>query len=198
MAEPYRRDPDPDAPQNPPNSVANRDVRKTALRTYLGPLVVFFVVVGLALLYWATRPAPVDEAALGAEDDAAEVAQGTSGEGIRSSDTPGGHNPQPTPRSTEQEIDNRTGAVVTELGDLLDEKARADTGRRVHVTDVDVDTVDGPTSFWVRDGSARVQVIANEGATEVRPGQQVTIIGTAEPAAGETLRIRASKGTVNR
>ena len=199
MAERYPRDHDPNAPQNPPNSVVNRGVRKTALRAYLAPILVFFLAVGVALLYWAMRPdRPDDASRAGATNqETSEQARGTSGESPTSTDTPGGHEPQRTPGSTSEEIEHRTGAAVTELGDLLDQKARGDTGRRVQVTDVDVDAVDGPTSFWVRDGNARVQVIWNGGTTEVRPGQQVNITGTAEPA-GQVLRIRASSVTVTK
>ena len=195
MAQRYPRDHDRNAPQNPPNSVANPGVRKTALRAYLGPILVFFLVVGAALVYWAMRPDPPQDTSRTAATETSDEARGTSGESPTSTDTPGGHEPQRTPGSTADEIEHRTGAVVTELGDLLDEKARGEAGRRVQVTDVDVDAVDSPTSFWVRDGNARVQVIWNAGRTEVRPGQQVTIAGTAEPA-GQVLRIRASSVTV--
>lgn len=189
MAE-YPRD-DVNAPQNPPNSVANPRVRRMALRAYLGPLVVFFVVVGIALLYWATRPGQPQVTASDAETDIPR-AQGTGGD-----TTPGGHQPQPVPDSTRDEIEQRTGQVVTELGELLDEKARAEIGRRVEIDDVDVEQVETPTSFWVRDGNARVQVIAPTSDTTVRAGQQVNIAGVAE-RSGDTLRIRASKVTVSR
>jgi hypothetical protein len=188
MAE-YRNH-DPNAPQNPPNSVVNRDVRRTALRTYLGPLVVLFAFVGIALLYWATRPPQPGPEADRMERDVPR-AQGTAG-----NTTPGGHEPQPAPDSTRHEITQRGGHVVSELGDLLDEKARADVGRRVEIADVDVESVESPTTFWVKDGNARVQVVAAEGVADVRAGQQVHITGIAE-RAGDTLRIRASKVSVS-
>jgi hypothetical protein len=188
MAE-YRNE-NPNAPENPPNSVVNPRVRRTALRVYLGPLVVFFAVIGIALLYWATRPERPDASVDRGETDIPR-AEGTAG-----NTTPGGHEPQRAPDSTRAEIEHRGGAVVTELGELLDERARADAGRRVEVRDVNVDRVESPTSFWVRDGNAVVQVVASV-ETNVRAGQQVNITGIAE-RTGDILRIRASNVVVNR
>src|SRR4029450_4257230 len=46
-------------PKNPPQSLMRREVRRFAVMSYLGPLVVLVVVVGIALIYWANRsPAP--------------------------------------------------------------------------------------------------------------------------------------------
>ena len=42
-------------PRNPPNSVLNRTVRTYALWTYLGPLIVFALVMACAFLYWNWR-----------------------------------------------------------------------------------------------------------------------------------------------
>ena len=155
-----------------------------------GAILLLLVVIGVAI-YWANRSSSPEETPSEVASGATTPgARGTTGAQPTNPDTPGGHDPQPTPSSTPEELEHRSGHVVTELGDLLDEKAMADVGRQVHVTDVDVDTVDSPKSFWVRDGSARVQVIANDGAN-VRPGQQVTIVGTAE-RSGEVLRIRAT------
>jgi hypothetical protein len=191
MAEYSPRHPDPNAPQNPPNSVVNRDVRRTALRTYLLPIIALFVVVGLTLVYWASRPPAVErEANLPPREDA-NVA-GTAGERNPDETSPGGHEPQPAPESTSDELEHRGGRVLTELGALLEENAHGDVGRRVEIADVDVDQVDGPTSFWVKDGNARVHVVAPSAGFEVRPGQQVNISGVAE-RSGDVLRIRASK-----
>ena len=200
MAEHTSRNPDPNAPQNPPNSVVNRDVRRTALRTYLGPIIALFAIVGLVLLYWASRPPAVERAANDVERDDPNV-EGTAGErnpgGATSSGVdaqPGGHEPQRTPESTREEVEHRGGDTVTELGELLDEGARGEVGRRVEISDVDVERVESPTSFWVKDGNARVQVVAPTAGVEVRQGQQVHITGVAE-RSGNTLRIRASKVT---
>jgi len=196
MAERYSRDPDPNHPDNPPNSVVNRHVRKSALRTYLWPLVVFFVVLAAAMFYRNSDRQPSNTGPNGAGSTVASDAQGTEGArgttGARPTDpdTPGGHEPQRTPSTTSDELEHRSGNVVTELGDLLDERAMTDAGRRVHVDDVEVEKVDNATTFWVRDGNARVEVIANQNAS-VRAGQHVTIVGTAE-RSGEVLRIRAT------
>jgi hypothetical protein len=56
MAEPFNDRQTPERyeettdPNNPPNSVVNPNVRRTALRSYLGPLIVFFAVVGIGLI----------------------------------------------------------------------------------------------------------------------------------------------------
>ncbi len=194
MAEQSPRNPDPNAPQNPPRSVANQAVRRTALRTYLGPIVALFVIVGLALLYWDTRPPASDREANQVARDDANVA-GTAGERNPDKDSPGGFDPQPTPDSTRDEIERRGGHVVSELGALLDDKASADAGRRVEITGVDVERVESATTFWVKDGNARVQVIAPAAGPTVRQGQQVDITGVAE-RSGDTLRIRASRVVV--
>jgi hypothetical protein len=191
MAELSPRNPDPNAPQNPPNSVVNRNVRRTALRTYVGPLIALFVVVGLALLYWASRPPVTERAANSVEQEDQNVA-GTAGERNPDEHSPGGFEPQRKPESTRAEVRHRTGEVVNELGALLDENAHGEIGRRVEIADVDVDKVESPTSFWVRDGNARVQVIAPSAGIKVSEGQQVNIVGVAE-RSGQVLRIRASK-----
>jgi hypothetical protein len=195
MAEYSPQNPDPNAPQNPPNSVVNRDVRRTALRTYLLPIVALFAVIGLTLLYWSSRPPATERAANLPDREDANVA-GTAGERNPDENSPGGHEPQRTPDSAREEVEHRGGHTVTELGDLLEENAHGEIGRRVEVADVDVDQVDSPTSFWVKDGNARVHVVAPAAGTEVRPGQQVDVVGVAE-RSGTTLRIRASRVTVS-
>lgn len=195
MAEYSPRNPDPNAPQNPPNSVVNREVRSTALRTYLLPLVALFAVIGLTLLYWSSRPPATERAANLPDREDANVA-GTAGERNADENSPGGHEPQRTPDSTREEVEHRAGQTVTELGALLEESAHGEIGRRVEVADVDVDQVDSPTSFWVKDGNARVHVVAPAASIEVRPGQQVDVTGVAE-RSGNSLRIRASRVTVS-
>jgi len=175
---------DSGAPHHPPQSVASRDVRRLTLVTYLGPIVLLFVVVGVALIYWATRPTP---APTSPERDIPQ-AEGTAG-----NTTPGGFEPQPAPPAARSEIERRGGQKVTELGELLDERSRLDAGRPVEVEDVEVDAVESTTVFWVRDGNARAQVVAPAGAA-IQAGAHVDIAGVAE-RHGETLRIRASKVT---
>ena len=186
MAEPYR-DRDSQAPQNPPNSVVNPDVRSKALWSYLGPIALFFVVIGVALVYWANRPPQRD---IDAERDLPR-AEGTAGEAPVREATPGGGEPQPTPGSTRDEIESRAGATITELGGVLEHDLRTVAGRRVEVHDVDVERVESPTLFWVRDGNARVAVVAAEGAFRVEPGQTVNVTGVVE-RGDDTVRIRAS------
>jgi hypothetical protein len=195
MAEYSPRNPDPNAPQNPPNSVVNRGVRRTALRTYLLPIVALFLVVGLALIYWASRPPVTERAANLPERDDPNVA-GTAGERNPDDNSPGGHEPQRTPESTADELEHRGGQTLTELGALLEENAHGEVGRRVEIQDVDVDQVESATSFWVKDGNARVHVIAPSAAIQVRAGQQVNLTGVAE-RSGDVLRIRASKVSVS-
>lgn len=93
-------------PRNPPNSVVNREVRRTALRTYLLPLVALLIVAGLALIYWANRspastPNPAEIGTTGAD---------VVGERGNTNDTPGGSDPARRPGSTRDEVEQRGGA----------------------------------------------------------------------------------------
>jgi hypothetical protein len=186
MAESRRRT-DPDAPENPPRSVLNKNVRRSALWIYLAPLVVFFAGVGLMLVFWmGGRPSQTRELA----EPAAEGTTGTERERARE-DTPGGHNPDRTPSSASNEADERAGRVITEIGELLENNGRGLTGRRVDVRDVNVDRVESPTLFWIRDGNARVAVIATM-PTELQTGRPVNVRGTVERWS-DTVRIRASR-----
>ena len=187
MAEPYR-DPELHAPENPPQSVVNPDIRRKALWTYLGPIALFFVVIGVALVYWANRPPQHD---VDAERDLPR-AEGTAGETPAREATPGGGEPQPTPGSTRDEIESRASAAITELGGVLEHDLRTVEGRRVEVHDVDVERVESPTLFWIRDGNVRVAVVAADSLFRVQPGQTVNVTGVAERSDG-TVRIRASQ-----
>jgi hypothetical protein len=189
MAEPYR-DSDPNAPQNPPNSVVNRDVRKTALRTFLTPLIVFFAIVGVVLIYWATRePRGVDVSDI-------PHAEGTTGHTAPQAATPGGHEPNPNPSSTREDLEMRGGEPITELHAFFGERVAALDDRRVDIKGVTVERVDSPAIFWVRDGNARVAVVAPEGSAPVKQGQTVNLTGTVQ-RSGNELRIRASRIDVN-
>jgi hypothetical protein len=192
MAEHF--DPETRAPQHPPQSVANRQVRRTTLRTYLGPIVIFFIVVAAALAYWSTRPDDDParrEAATARNTPAEEQPAGTIG--AEREDTPGGHDPQPAHESTREEIAHRAGDAITELGEVIEEDGRFEIGRRVEVHDVEVERVESPTTIWVRDGNARVAVILPAGRTAAT-GQQVNIVGVVERAGG-SARIRATQVT---
>lgn len=181
-------DPARHAPENPPNSVVNPTVRRTALRTYLGPIAVFFAVIGVALVYWANRPAGAPP-----EDDRSALEQpaGTAGAAPERADTPGGHDPQPRPETTREEIAHRGGQALTELGAVIENGGRGEIGRRVEVHDVEVERIESPTLVWVRDGNARVAVVMPAGRNVVT-GDQIDIVGVVE-RAGDSARIRASR-----
>ena len=186
MAEPPRN-PDPNAPQNPPRSVLNRRTRRSALWAYFAPLLVFFAGVAVVLLYWGTSP-PQREAA----ESQAKGTAGTEGERDRADDTPGGHNPDRKPSDPREEIDNRAGPPLTDLGDVFKSNGRGVIGRRIEARDVDVERVDSPTLLWLRDGHVRVAAVVPAGSPPVKAGQSVNVAGTVERAA-DTVRIRASR-----
>ena len=191
MAEPGR-DTDPDAPQNPPQSVLNQHARRSAVRAYIAPLVVFFAGVGLVLGFWmASRPAIT-------RDVAEPLAEGTTGteRGRVRDETPGGHNPDRRPATARDETEARGGREITELGEALENGGRGVIGRRIELRGVTVERVESPALFWLRDGEARVAVAA-AGAGPVRAGQQVDVSGSIEQAGGG-VRIRASRVEVRR
>jgi hypothetical protein len=84
-------------PKNPPNSVLAPRARSAALRWFVGSLVVFFLLIGGALLFWnAANPRP------SVQEEREEVV-GTSG--LYS--TAGGHDPVRRPRNTRDELNFR-------------------------------------------------------------------------------------------
>ena len=88
-------------PKNPPNSVLNATTRSAVLASFVGSLVVFFVFVGVALLFWTVaHPRP-------AAREGMEGVVGTSG----SYSTEGGHDPVRRPSSTRDELKFR-GALT--------------------------------------------------------------------------------------
>jgi hypothetical protein len=180
-------------PDNPPNSVLSRPARNAALWSYLGPVIVLFVIVGVALIYWSNRGPSV------AEREGHDQAVGTSGE-----TTPGGFNPDPKPSSTRDELERRGGVNDPAQGPMpgLHDRTAIDSidgvmhkpndvvGRPVDLKNVEVDSAQG-ASFWVRDGDDKVEVIAPSGSMPQK-GAHVHVIGTVE-AAGNRPRVRASK-----
>jgi hypothetical protein len=79
-------------PKNPPHSVTHTKARSAALTSFVGSLVVFFVLVGIALIFWTVAhpgPAARDEEVIG-----------TSGY----YSTEGGHDPIRRPASTRDEL----------------------------------------------------------------------------------------------
>jgi hypothetical protein len=192
-------------PRNPPNSVVNREVRKTALRAYLLPLVALFVVAGLALLYWANRSPIVteDPSQIGTTGDQRDIV----GERGDDPDSPGGFDPAPRPGSTREEIERRgggsepqgpaaglAGAPLNELGSMFDDdNPRAAIGRRIDVQDVNVVEAGGPNMFWIQDGNAKAAVIAPAGAPAVHAGSRVNVSGVVEAEGNGGARIRATR-----
>jgi hypothetical protein len=81
-------------PKNPPNSVTRRPVASAVLLAFVGSLVGFFVLVGVALLFWTVahpRPSFLEERA-----------RGVGASGYYS--TEGGHDPIRRPPSTRDEL----------------------------------------------------------------------------------------------
>jgi hypothetical protein len=180
------------APSNPPSAVVQPEARRTALRTYLGILVGFFLVVGGALLFWAgNRPGPAaDDARIDAD------AVGTSGERMPRESTPGGFDPSPEPGSTAAELEFRGAGEPRQgpmpgLRGLKNQSSDAARGRTIELRDVEVERADGNT-FWVRDGDDRASVVTAGGMPTVRAGQRVDVTGTLEAGGGD-VRIRATR-----
>jgi hypothetical protein len=162
---PERRYDETVAPENPPNSVVRPVVRRSALGTYLGGVIVVFVLAAGAFVYFSL----IDKRGGNTVTDPTAV--GTSGERMPREGTPGGIDPDPSFSSTQEELEFRGGA----------------TGR-VELDNVQVERTDGDT-FWVRDGDRSVAVVAPGGMPTVRTGQRVDVTGTVESNG----RIRASR-----
>jgi hypothetical protein len=85
---------EPRDPKHPPDSVLAPRARSAALRWFVGSLVVFFLLIGVALVFWnAANPRPSVE-------EEREAVVGTSGY----YSTEGGHDPIRRPRSTRDEL----------------------------------------------------------------------------------------------
>jgi hypothetical protein len=83
-------------PKNPPNSVLRPQVRSAALYWYVGSILVMAVLVGVALIFWmAAHPRPTS-------GGSRAQPVGTSGYRLD-----GGHNPNPRPRNTRDELKYR-------------------------------------------------------------------------------------------
>ena len=81
-------------PSNPPNALLRDESRSRALMSYVLPIVILFVILGLGLIYWSTRPA------IGPTPDESTI--GTTGER-----TPGGSDPEPDFGDTRDELEFR-------------------------------------------------------------------------------------------
>jgi len=199
-------------PKNPPNSVINPFVRRTALRSYLGPLVVFFLIAGMGLIYWANRPPLVS-----GDQDGQQI--GTSGEsndridavGERGNrdDTPGGVDPGPRPDSTAEELRNRgvnqpsqplpglaRDTMLTGLP-MLEGEPKQMVGRRIDLRNVEVVDARGSSQFWVQDGNHKAEVTAPRNGPAVKSGSKVNLSGLVEDDGRGGVRIRAERVEMN-
>ena len=197
-------------PKNPPNSVLNAGVRRTALRSYLGPLVVLLFVAGIALVYWANRGPVVPD-----PDDREQI--GTSGAGgerpapfgvpSNRDDTPGGFNPDPRPDSTADEVRSRGGdpastslpgarppATLTGLA-MLEGEPKDLVGHRVEFRNVNVVDAQDATHFWIQDRNVKAEVTAPRGGPALKPGSTVSVSGVVEEDGRGGVRIRAERVT---
>jgi hypothetical protein len=199
-------------PKNPPNSVFNPAVRRTALGSYLGPLIVFFLVVGIGLIYWANRPPLVtgdqDGQQIGTSGDANER-QDIIGERGNSDDTPGGNDPSPRPGSTADELRARgvdqpsaplpgtnRNMMLTGLA-LLEGEPKDLVGRRIDLRNVEVINARGSSQFWVQEGNSKVEVTAPRNSPAVKDGSRVNVSGVVEEDGRGGVRVRAERVEVN-
>lgn len=218
MAEPLNDRPTPERyeettdPKNPPNSVINPSVRGTALRSYLGPLLVFFLIVGIGLIYWANRPPLVtgdqDGQQIGTSGDSTDRLDAVGERGNRD-DTPGGIDPTGRPDSTTDELRNRgvdqpstalpgtnRSTMLTGLS-MLEGEPKDLTGRRVDLRNVEVIDARGSSQFWVQDGNNKAEVTAPRNGPAVKSGSHVNITGVVEEDGRGGVRIRAERVEMN-
>jgi hypothetical protein len=179
-------------PKNPPNSVLQPEVRRATVTTFVGGIVILFLIVGAALIYWNASNRRI-EPDPGLRDTGSQEI-GTAGER-----TQGGGSADRSAGSTRDELEFRGGdapaGTRTELESILDNSPSDNIGRRVNFHDVDVAILqDG--SFWIHDGNARVQVLPPAGAGTVRNGQVVDVSGVVESDSGTGIRIRAERVSV--
>ena len=169
-------------PRNPPNSVANPGVRRTALRAYLWPLIALFVVAGIALIYWANRGPVYNDP----RDGVGTTGVDAVGERGNDPNTPGGFSADPRQKSTEDELEFRGAGNSGTAGD------------RFELNDVRVVGVrDGGRTFWVEDDGQQVEIAAPENAPAVKAGATVSITGVRESNGQGGTRVRASRVSVD-
>ncbi len=192
------------APQNPPNSVLQPAARRGALAIYLGGIIALFAIVGAVLIFRTATTHFGDQEI----ERPGDVPVGTSGQNTSEQPGVGGFNPTPDHDSTRSELEFRgtvtpvpgpagsTSATqpLNELGSVLDGTPSDVVGRSIVVRDVTVERALVDSSFWVRDGDARVEIVAPAG-TAVSAGQRVNVSGVVEQDPGGSVRIRAT--TVN-
>lgn len=172
-------------PKNPPNSVLRPQVRTATVSTFVGGIVIFFLIVGAALVYWSMSNRRLDPDPGRREAQAEADSVGT------------GFNPEPRPGSTRDELEYRGGSGAGDrpdaLGSILEDAPATVIGRRVSFRDVSVTTAEGST-FWIHDGDAKVQVV--QSGTTVRDGQKVDVSGVVESDGRAGVRIKADRVSV--
>jgi hypothetical protein len=183
-------------PRNPPRVLLNPRVRSLPLYTFLGGILLVFVVIGIALMYLRTADRQ-------AESTQSEVAVGTAGD-----QPPGGADPRPTPGTTQDELEFRgvddarpqgqmpplsTTDSITRL-DAFDDPD-AVVGRRIDLENVLVDSREGDT-VWLRDETTRVAVVVPQGTPPLQAGMRVDISGVIE-STDDTRAARIRATTVN-
>lgn len=201
---------------NPPGAIVSRSTRNLVFWSYLGPIIVLFVVIGAGFAYWVWHNASAAN-----PGNQRTYAVGTTGvEGdygytydYKPGSGPGGYDPQNvvgSPSGTNNEL-HRRGAdgwsqgpnrplfpdqPLTRLDAVLQAPAQV-AGRPVDIHNVTVDSASGST-FWVRDDDMKVEVIAPQGSAALKPGMRVHILGTVEAGDHGRSRIRASRVDVTR
>ena len=189
----------PDDPRYPPQSVLRPAVRRSALFSSVGLLAVLAILIGAGMLYWMFREK-------GRVDPTTPQAVGTVGTapgGVGR--TEGGFDPQKRPDNAREELERRgasgqspgtmpalrTGSVVTEIADVIRQSPASMSGQRVDLRDVEVESGTAQ-SFWIRDGNAKVAVMAG-GETRVTPGRKVDVKGVTEADGNGGVRVRAER-----
>lgn len=169
-------------PQNPPNSVLNKGARRAAVLSYFVPVVVLFVVIGIALVYWSNQPAQSQSEAR----DRAAI--GTAGR------TEGGSQPEPRPDSPRDEIKYRGEDLspITEVSQLRETDARRMLDRRVSIAEAEVDSASG-TMLWIRDDDRKIAVVVPEGTPAMKPGSKVSIAGRVAADSNGAAQIVADR-----
>ena len=168
-------------PDNPPNSVVERELRKTpafvvpGLWYYLGPFALFVLVVGFVVFMRPGERTP----------DTAPV--GTAGETAEGREDGGGL-PDRQPDDTRDELEFR-GSDSPPQGPMPPLVA----GGTVDVRDVEVVATDQAGTFWIERGGERTAVIPPTGARSVRTGMRLDLKGVAEADGQGRTRIRASQ-----
>jgi len=170
-------------PKNPPDAMLSKPARRAAVWSYFVPVVVLFVVIGVALFYWSSRSLHSDAR----NTDSAEI--GTVGR------QDGGFDPRPKSNDTRDEIKFRGGddfAPITKLADLRDATAASAAGKRVAFEGVKVDSASGNV-LWTRDDDRKYAIVVPDGAPAVAAGATISVRGRVEPDEQGAPRIVADQ-----